>query len=96
VGDVEGGTYRGEVGVVKDVAFGVEGVAQAHLAVVEASVAILYVRGEPVVAEGDVALVGTHEDGAHLGGGVLAPVRDVVGKVEEALIPRCQLGRSFS
>ena len=71
---------RGEVGVVKDVALGMDDVAHLDVAVGEAEVAIGYARGEPVVAQGDLPLVGTHEDGAHLGAGILAPLGDVVGE----------------
>jgi hypothetical protein len=84
------------VGIVKDIAFRMLHVAQLDVAVLEAEVAIGEAWGEPVVAEGNLALVGTYEDGTHLGAGILAPLGDVVGEGEEALVPLGGHGESFS
>lgn len=87
MGNVEGGSCGGESSVVKDIPFRVYGVPQLRFSVVEAEVAIGYAGGKPVVAEGHLPLVLSHQDGANLGRGILAPCRYVRGKLQEALVP---------
>jgi len=50
MGGVEGGTLRGEGGIVKHVSFGVLREGKAGTAALEARVAILNAGGETVVA----------------------------------------------
>lgn len=86
MGYIEGGSLHRKVGIVQHVAFGVYGEAEFGFPVEETMV-ISDKGGKPVVSQSNLPLVKAHENGTHFGGGVFAPLGDVVGEGEEAIIP---------